>query len=186
MTIEFESFITDYHQNLLAACLEADLMNFLHRELWPQVTIPFDSANGSLKPVYNENRYCDETSAVRNLFFLEFRFIYQNQAEYVKAELKYFPQKRDFIVRDNKPLSLWTIVRQQMRDLHKSQINEICDLVLTDKIKKAGCPVCQREIFIRFRPAFEKRAVACLNGCFSYNVQRNQMSFDEEKLSKKR
>ena len=170
-TVRFESFVTEYHKKLITGNFKADLENYLCKELLPQVTIPFNLTKGSLKPSYNEERFCGENSAVKNLFSFEFRFSDNNQVEEIKVELKYLPQKRNFVVRYKKPLYLWTIPRQQSQRTNAKQIEDICNSILGNEIETANCPVCEKPVRICNSPSLFD--VSCSNLCFTYDFHRN-------------
>ena len=170
-TIRIGPFATAFQQQRVDDSFLADLDSYLLRELLPQVTIPYETTEGSLRASYDEDRYCGPRSVVRDIYAFEFQFLAADLVEELKAKLIYLPKERTFSIRYGKPLYLWTISRKRRSHDATRRIRELCQEILEGRTEPANCPVCGGAT--RIINADAMFDVTCLQRCFNYNFHRD-------------
>lgn len=145
--------VTGYHRKVMDDVFRERLFLYLEQNLLPQVEEPFDLVTGSLGAEYGEEKFCSETSLIRDFYYLEVSFIRQGSTDDLKTSLCYDPQIQQFSQRSKSyPLKLGTRRRKENQTALKEKVNEVVTRILKKDKSSAKCAVCSTELNIYDRP----------------------------------
>jgi len=173
-TIVYGPFEAEYHRDLVDDQFKAALRDFLSQHLLPQVDHTILSTEGTLRARANADRFCGPHSAVRNCFFLDFKFRGVDGDSDVSEQLWFQPIIGEFEVAMGRPLYLWTperkIERESKRRKHEEDtmtVRSAMRLLTADSVHRSICPLCDTKLTVTGGDGVF--GVCCPRGCFKYD-----------------
>ncbi len=171
-TIKFGPFHTEYHRRAVDNEFKEAFSNYLETELLPQVDEAYETTEGAITSLVNEEKFCGPNSLVKDVYQFEFAFIRQGSRDEVKLEIRRDLKNDVFIPRyRHRTLYLWTQRRKEEHDRFCQAINDMVKRILEGQAGQWHCPECNAALsLVDAKAMFDLR---CPSGCFNYNYHRN-------------
>jgi hypothetical protein len=174
-TVQFGPFETAYHRKAVDAEFREALSTYLEKELLPQVDEPFESTEGTLKAVFNEEKYCGPNSAVKDTYELEFSFLRSSGADCIRVQISRDQKSGSFRPRyPGRPMYLWTAARKQRQLTVREEIDDMVARILNGERGEWKCPQCGD--LLRLVDSDHVFDLTCLRGCFTYEYHRDPVT----------
>jgi hypothetical protein len=167
---------TSYHRGMIEKGLLERLRQFVVDDLSPQLPAPADTVDGTITPCFNEDRYCGPSSAVKDTYRLDIRFLAASEVlGTFKEEIEDDLNSHRFRARyRHRKLLVITQARRAAQDALGSAVQTLCRRIAQEHLSSATCPKCENALNIIDSPGLFD--VTCPSGCFTYNFHRDPKS----------
>ena len=177
MQIQIEPRVsTSYHRGMIENGLLMRLQKFVVDVLSPQLPAPAVIVDGTITPCFNEDRYCGPSSAVKDTYRLDIRFLAASEVlGTFKEEIEDDLRSHTFRARyRHRKLHVITQARRDAQDALGNAVQTLCHRIAQEHLSSATCPKCKKTLSINDSPRLFD--VTCPSGCFNYNFHRNPTS----------
>ncbi|MEZ6138682.1 MAG: hypothetical protein R3C53_27675 [Pirellulaceae bacterium] len=177
MQIQVEPNVrTSYHRGMIESGLLLRLQQFIIDDLSPQLPAPVDLVDGNITPCYNEDRYCGPSSAVKDTYRLDIRFLAASEVlGTFKEEIEDDLRSHGFKARyRHRKLLVITQARRAAQEALGRAVQTLCYRIAHEQRTSASCPKCQNALNIIDGPRLFY--VTCPSGCFTYDFHRDPKS----------
>ena len=171
-SIRYGPFHTGYHQAAVDERFRVRLAAYLEENLLPQVDHAYDSTEGSLVAVFNEEKFCGPNSLVKDAYCLDFAFRRESGRDTIRIDLLWDPAGGTFRPRHRgNDLILATSRCKKRTEDFMAQIRGMVSEIQAGDNPGLVCPSCGLAMSLLNSPRLFD--LSCGNGCISYNFHRD-------------